>query len=86
MEEFIMARRASVSLIYAGVDISKDIAPDFEGFSYKEVAEGSADSLQLTLQNRDLKWMGSWLPVPGDKISASITQYDWSTPGEVKHA
>jgi hypothetical protein len=77
-------RRAIVSLIYAGVNITKDIAPDFQGFSYKEVAEGSADSLQLTLQNKTLKWMGEWLPQPGDKISASITQYDWAGPGEVK--
>lgn len=79
-----MARRASVSLVYAGVDITKDITPDFQGFSYKESAEGQADSLTLTLQNKSLKWMGEWFPQLGDRISASITQYDWAAPGEVK--
>lgn len=79
-----MARRAAISLTYAGIDITKDITPDFQGFSYKESAEGQADSLTLTLQNKSLKWMGEWLPQPGDKILASITQYDWAALGEVK--
>lgn len=79
-----MARRASVSLIYAGADITKDITPDLEGFSYKEAAEGQADSLTISLQNKSLKWMGAWLPQPGDQISASLTSYDWAAPGEVK--
>ncbi len=77
-------RRATVTLSYAGVDITKDIAPDLESFSYKEVAEGQADSLTISLQNRGLKWMGVWLPQPGDQILSSLTQYDWAAPGEVK--
>ena len=58
-------RHAEISITYAGVDITKDIAPDLEGFSYSEKGSGEADSLTISLQNKGLKWMGAWLPQTG---------------------
>jgi uncharacterized protein len=76
-------RHAEAKLIYKGKDITKDIKDDFLSFTYDEKAEGEADSLTISLQNKSLKWMGAWLPQTGDQIQASLTSYDWNHPGEI---
>lgn len=76
-------RHAKVSLTYKEKDISNPIQGDLVSFQYDEQAEGQADSLSITLQNKKLKWLGPWLPQTGDKIQASLTSYDWNKPGEV---
>jgi len=76
-------RHAVIGITYAGVNISKAIQGDLLSFEYAEVAEGNADSLMVTVQNKSLKWMGAWLPLAGDRMKASLTSYDWNSKGEI---
>ena len=76
-------RHAQINLTYAGKDITQAIQGDLSSFQYNENAEGEADSLSIVLQNKSLKWMGSWIPQPGDQIKASLTSYDWNCKGEI---
>ncbi len=83
LEVFNM-RHAVPTVVYAGTDITANILPFLQSFEYSEAAEGSGDSLSITLSNVDLRWLNAWFPQPGDEILAQLTQYDWDKPGSVK--
>lgn len=74
-------RRAEINVNYEHVDISSDIRDSVTLMSYVDVASGESDSLSLTLQDRERKWMGGWMPKKGDHISAEMRFYDWEAEG-----
>jgi phage protein D len=43
---------------------------------------GEADDLQITLEDRDHVWIGSWMPDEGAKLTASIVRENWVTDGK----
>ena len=78
------ARRASVSVTFAGADITKDIKPYFMSLTYKDGEEDLADDLQLNLVDRDGIWLEDWLSDAVDAaaagkltISAVIAPENW---------
>ncbi len=78
------ARRASVSVTFAGADITKDIKPYFMSLTYKDGEEDLADDLQLNLVDRDGIWLEDWLNDAVDAaaagkltISAVIAPENW---------
>ena len=71
------ARHAQVSLIYEGVNISRDIAPFLISFTYTDNAKDKADDISLTLEDRGRLWCADWFPTKGDKIRASIVVHNW---------
>jgi uncharacterized protein len=77
-------RHADIALTYQGTDITNSIADGLLSFEYDENAQGDADSLTVSMQNKTLKWMNSWLPSSGDKVNASLTAYDWNKPGDTR--
>lgn len=75
-------RRASVSVNYEHVNITNEIAGSVTTLTYTDVASGESDTLSLSLQDRERKWMGSWAPKKGDHISASVSFQDWDREGD----
>ena len=71
------ARYAEVSIIYEGVNISRDIAPYLISFTYTDNASDKADDISLTLEDRARLWCGDWFPSKGDKIRANIIVHNW---------
>ena len=55
-------RRAEIGVSYEHVDITSDIKDSVTLMSYVDVASGESDSLSLTIQDRERKWMGGWMP------------------------
>ena len=78
------ARRTSVELIYEGVNISEDIAPYLEGFTYTDNMHGKADEISVTLNNRSGRWSGDWLPQKSDRIRAAIIVSNWRQAGDAQ--
>lgn len=76
------ARRASVEINYEHVNITDNIKGSLKTFSYTDMASKETDSISITLQDRERKWMGSWAPVKGDHISASAMFQDWGSEGD----
>lgn len=76
------ARRASISVTYEHVNITDEIAGSVKTLTYTDVASGESDSLSLSLQDRERRWMGSWAPKKGDHISASASFQDWDGEGD----
>ena len=73
----MLTRRASLKLLYQKLDITNDIADDLEGFTYTDNASGSADSIGVTINNGNKKWLYSWAPNKGDTLQAFIKTINW---------
>lgn len=77
-----MMRRASLSLIYEGRDISKDIGPDLCSFTFTDKADGEADDAQVVISDRNKLWQGPWLPSHGHTMRPTIVCENWFTDGD----
>lgn len=89
MSNMDLARRADLSVSFAGVDITEDIKPYLKTLTYTDNEEGDADDLQIVLQDRDRLWLESWLAEAVEaaaagklKISASILRKNWLSDGK----
>lgn len=76
------ARRATVKVEYEHVDITDNINGSMVSCTYTDVASGETDSVSLSLQDREHKWMGSWAPKKGDHVDASFSFHDWDGEGD----
>ncbi|MDR2891592.1 MAG: late control protein [Deltaproteobacteria bacterium] len=75
-------RRASLSIIYEGVNISRDIAPDLLSFDFVENADGVADEISFSLADPNRLWQGPWSPEKGDRIRPVISCENWFRPDD----
>jgi phage protein D len=64
--------RASLRVLYNGVNISQDISPHAIGFTYTDHEGGKADDLQIRLEDSRSLWKGSWFPSKGAILTVSI--------------
>lgn len=76
------ARRAAIDIEYEQTNITKDIEGSVKLFSYTDIASGESDSISLSLQDRERRWMGGWMPEKGDHVNASALFFDWSKDGD----
>jgi phage protein D len=73
-----VVRKAKLELLYRGVDLGGYCT----GFEYTDNAHGTIDELRVTLEDRERRWQGGWMPKKSEEISASIQCFDWFKPGE----
>lgn len=66
------APRSYVQIVYEGVDISQDIAPDLISFTYNDNEGGKSDDISVKLKNDHGRWSNEWMPQDGDTIEATI--------------
>lgn len=59
-------------LIYLDTDITSNIRDLCESIAYTDSLEDRSDEIEITLDNSDLRWMNTWLPSQGDRISLQI--------------
>lgn len=74
-------RRADVSVMYNGKNATEQLLPYLQSFTYKDVASGSSDSISLTINDRDHKWINAWFPRKGDKLKCKIRTHNWTGDG-----
>ena len=92
------SRHSRVQLAIEGVDISDTINKDLISLRYTDSEEDEADDLQITLHDREGRWMTAWLDdaliaqlntdanvqkTTGLAIAASIICINWTKPGEM---
>ncbi len=78
----MQARRASVTVNYMGVDITKDIQSDLLSFKYTDNASDTADDIDIELKDEKAKWLTDWFPQKGDIIKATINTINWHKDGD----
>lgn len=75
------ARTATASIEYSGREISVKMGDKTTSFSYTDQSSGNSDSISLSIDDRENKWISSWFPQKGDKVTASISTADWGLSG-----
>lgn len=82
--DVVKARRAHLTVTFAGADISDSINNYLLSMTYTDNEEGSSDDLQITLQDREGLWLESWLTDAIEaaasaqlKIRAKISEENW---------
>ena len=55
-------RRAWVTIVYAGRDITESVSNSVVSFSFTDKASGEADSLDLTVLDKEGRWASDWYP------------------------
>lgn len=71
------ARRASVDVLYSGVDIMDAVEKDLISFSYTDNASGESDTISISLKDNHRNWMGPWFPIKGDILKTTIKTTNW---------
>ncbi len=75
-------RRAFVDLTWNGAAASGSLLGRAMEFTYTDPASGEADSLDVSIHDRDGLWTSSWLPAEGDALEAVIRVTDWDREGD----
>ncbi|MBN3779914.1 Cro/Cl family transcriptional regulator [Burkholderia sp. Ac-20345] len=68
----VIVPSGSIIVIYQKKDISAAIAPYLTDVHYTDHMGGQADSVELTLEDADGRWMDAWYPTFGDTLTVSI--------------
>lgn len=78
------ARRTDIKLVFEGVDITEDINKYLLSITYTDNDDDKSDDLQISLDDRENIWIGSWLntlqggKMKGAEVSAVIIQKNWN--------
>ncbi len=75
-------RRASVDLTCNGAAMDRSLLGPALEVTYTDPASGEADSLDISLYDRDRQWTTAQLPAEGDVLGASIRVTDWDRSGD----
>lgn len=77
------ARRLEFQIFYEGKNITAYVEKDLTNISHSD-SLNEFDTLELTIQNRNLLWMDSWAPLKGEKIEAKVILNNWEKQGQVE--
>ncbi|MCM3567845.1 phage late control D family protein [Neobacillus mesonae] len=73
-------RRISTDILYNNQTISVDIDPFITDVRFTDNFTGSADTISISLGDRERKWMNSWKPKKGASLEASLNiSPDWGS-------
>lgn len=83
-EKFTDARRADVNLIFNGKSVKKQLDPYLESVTYEDIAKNDSDTLEITIQNVDMKWLKEWYPQKGSTVSGNLKLLHWTGQDDTK--
>ena len=81
----IDTRRAKVSATYNNKPFSGEAGTDIESLTYTDSASDNCDSVDITINAQDSKWLKGWMPEKGATIKPRIIGEHWSKNGKGKH-
>lgn len=76
------ARRCKTEINWNGSRVDAILSGHLESVSYDDVAKDSSDTLDITVENIDLNWLGGWYPKKGDKLDCIFHFTDWDAEGD----
>ena len=75
----MLAKRLSATVLYNKTDISVDLASHLKGLSYTDNMSGEADTLDLTLEDKEGMWQNAWFPDKGATLEATLNTTNWDS-------
>lgn len=77
-------RKISADLKFNGKSMNTFLRTYLETVTYTDVASGSSDQLDITLQNIEMDWLNGKYPKKGDQVSGTISFMNWEKEGKSK--
>ena len=78
----MLPRRSFLGVEIDGTDISETLADSILNFTYTDRASGESDSINLTVADRDKKFIDDWYPENGLAFKAIIKTENWNEDGD----
>ena len=75
----INTRRVTVNATYNNAAFPEEAGKDIESITYVDSASDNSDSIDITFDASDPKWLNNWLPVKGAKIKPNIVGRNWDS-------
>ena len=75
-------RSASVKLIYNEQDITEDISADIESISYEGNAADNSNSVSVTINAMEDKWLNKRMPTKGSTLDVTFFTHNWPDEGQ----
>lgn len=76
------SRKTSINIIYEGKNITKDLKDSLLSCSQSD-SLNELDSLELSLENKEMLWMNSWYPKKGETLKVIQTLENWENEGVI---
>lgn len=80
----MIARSATVDLFWNGAAVTSKMTGQTTSVTYNDPASGEADSLDISIQDRDRRWVNAWMPTAGDSLTATIKLQNWAREGDTR--
>lgn len=78
----MQARRSFVKIKYNNKDVSTDLAPYLEAFTFTDNSDSQVDDIAITVDDINGQWANGWYPDKGDTIETSIVVENWTKEGD----
>ena len=75
----MQAKRVSATILYDNKDISADLCSHLKGISYTDNISGEADTLDITLEDRQGIWQSDWFPDKGATLDTTLITENWES-------
>ena len=76
------ARSLKMDVSYNKVSFSERVGADIESMTYTDVAADNSDSIDITINAQDDKWINGWMPEKGATLIPDILGKDWEKDGD----
>ena len=76
------ARSLKMDVSYNQVSFSEKVGADIESMTYTDVAADNSDSIDITINAQDSKWINAWMPEKGASLIPDILGKDWEKDGD----
>ena len=64
------------NMLWNGRNVTDYLTPYVLSVTYEDVYHGESDTIEITIENRDLRWLQSWYPEKGDTVVLNIGYKD----------
>ena len=72
-------RKAEVEISFNGKNVDAVLTGHLEDVSYEDIAKDASDTLDITIENIDMKWISKkWYPKTGDLMQCSFKFLNWA--------
>lgn len=77
-------RKTKVTYMYNGAAMSAEMSGYITSMTYTDPASGESDAIEISIHDRDGKWLNGWKMQDGDTMQASIEVENWTSEGDTK--
>lgn len=82
MGTVVKGRYTELKLWYDNTDISEEIQDNVESLTYTDTVGEMCDSVEITINAREEKWLKSWWPKTGTTLHPKIIAHNWNVEND----